>query len=497
MGACGERNVTMSTTPITHDDRPTVVVAGLGPAGPEFTTQQVHDALAHASVRFLRTARHPAARPWVEAGVVSFDHHYETSDSFDETYRRIVEDLVQAGVEHGRVVYAVPGSPMVLERTVTDLRADDRVRVEVLSGLSFLDLAWDRLGIDPINAGVRLLNGERFGVDAAIERGPLLISHTWSNLILSEIKLAVDPDPSIHAVLLYHLGLEDEHVQVVPWEDLDRTVRADHLTCLYVPELNRPPAYEIARAQQVVSTLRGACPWDAKQTHRSLVKHLLEETYETIEAIEELGDPPDLAASELLEEELGDVLCQVLFHSTIASEEGLFGLEDVARSLADKLIRRHPHVFPSMNSDVALENPLLDSQTVLADWELQKQQEKGRDSLTDGIPRALPALAYAAKLEKKAATVALGLGGGLPVSPVDQQLDALGLSEERDYGELLLSIARRAADVGIDPETALRNAANRFRRHFVEFEQLVRNAELSLGELDKAARIRFWDQAQA
>ena len=528
----------MSPTPVLRPgDRPRVTVVGLGPAGPELTTPAASRALASAEARFLRTARHPAAKPWVDSGVRSFDHHYEEGSSFEDTYAHIVEDLVRAANDSGCVVYAVPGSPSVLEATVEMLREDARVEVDTVAGLSFLDLAWDRLRVDPVNAGVRLVNGEVFSVDAAGERGPLLISHTWSNEILSRIKLSVEPETSTVAVLCHHLGLEDEVVLEVAWDDLDREIRADHLTCLYIPELAQPPAYELARAAQVVAHLRSECPWDARQTHESLVRHLLEETYEAIEAIEGLGEPPDLAASELLEEELGDVLCQVFFHATIASEEGLFGLADVARTLADKLIRRHPHVYGQRGTDVsgttelvttelvttdlgttelgidvsgtdadgralasdgalARSQQVLDAEQVLSNWERQKLVEKGRSSLLEGVPAALPALAYAAKLEKKLASVDLGLDAQFEQRGFASHVGALGIAGESDYGDLLLAIARRAAHEGVDPEAALRKAARVFRDRFVAVEALAVEQGRGLVDLDVAERRALWEQVR-
>ena len=127
------------------------------------------------------------------------------------------------------------------------------------------------------------------------------------------------------------------------WEELDRTVEPDHLTCLWIPALAEPVAAELARFAELVRTLRARCPWDRQQTHRSLTRHLLEETYEVLEAIDELDAGP--AGYEHLEEELGDLLFQVAFHATLAAEAGQFTLADVARGVHDKLVDRHPHVF--------------------------------------------------------------------------------------------------------------------------------------------------------
>ena len=142
--------------------------------------------------------------------------------------------------------------------------------------------------------------------------------------------------------------------------------------------------------------MRAECPWDREQTHASLTRHLLEETYEVLEAIDHL-DVDAGEGFELLEEELGDLLFQVVFHSVLAAEEGQFTLADVARGIHDKLYERHPHVFDPSSDPTSIEQ-------LSTDWERRKVTEKGRDSVMDGIPAALPALAYAAKVQKKAAS---------------------------------------------------------------------------------------------
>ena len=193
----------------------------------------------------------------------------------------------------------------------------------------------------------------------------------------------------------------------VPWVELDRTVRPDHLTSLYLPSLAAPVAGEVERFVELVATLRQECPWDREQTHASLRRHLLEESYEVLEAIDAL-DVDEGVGYGHLEEELGDLLFQVVFHATLAAEEGQFTLADVARTVHDKLRSRHPHVF----GDVEVSG----AEDVVANWEQLKKAEKGRDSVFDGIPAALPALLFALKVQKKAAT--LGLDGGAEPEPV-------------------------------------------------------------------------------
>ncbi len=488
---------------------PRVTVVGLGPAGPDLLTAAAVELLASASTAFLRTDRHPAAAAL--GAVASFDGHYEAADSFDDVYARIVEDLVvaAAAAERGEpVVYGVPGSPLVAERTVELLRADPRVAVTVVPALSFLDLAWARLGVDPVAAGVRLVDGTRFETEAAGERGPLLVAQCWSTDVLSAIKLSVDVDrlppgqPTPTATVLHHLGLADEQVETVEWDDLDRAVAPDHLTSVWIPSLVVPVAGDLVALDQLVRRLRQDCPWDREQTHASLTRHLLEESYEVIDAIDELtraeaaGDGPADAgdgpaddadngdgavadAVDHLEEELGDLLFQVYFHSCLAAEEGRFTLADVARGVHDKLVVRHPHVFGDVVAD--------DAGTVIGNWEQIKKAEKGRESVTDGIPAALPALALAAKLARKAGSVpgaerpgfdaereraetilatlpgpgtapghdpAVGQTAPRPEAPVDMT-DAVG--------ELLLAVTNVSRLLGVDPEDALRAAANRLR----------------------------------
>ena len=186
------------------------------------------------------------------------------------------------------MLYAVPGSPHVAERTVELLLAETRVRVEVLPALSFTSLVWPRLGVDPVAMGVRLVDGHRFE-SAAGERGPLLVAQCDSRSVLSDIKLSVDDAAAPEVVtVLQRLGLPDEAVLSVAWSDLDRAFEPDHLTAVWIPRLAAPIAAEVAEFAALVRTLRERCPWDREQTHQSLTRHLLEETYETLEAIEAL-----------------------------------------------------------------------------------------------------------------------------------------------------------------------------------------------------------------
>ena len=197
---------------------------------------------------------------------------------------------------------------------------------------------------------------------------------------------------------------------------------------------------------EVMNRLRspGGCPWDAEQTHASLVKYLLEEAYETAEAIED-GD--DTA----LREELGDVLLQVVFHSRIAQENEGWDIDDVAAGIADKLVRRHPHVF----GDPAIHTADSASQ-VEANWEALKATEKGRTSAADGVPMAQPALALAAALVGRATKAGLDV-------PVPGAVEVPIVVDDESIGDLLMAVVALARAARVDPEAALRAAARRYR----------------------------------
>lgn len=483
--------------------RPRLVVVGLGPGGPDLTNDLTRTALAATPHRFLRTSQHPSAV--LTGDATSFDDLYERSDSFDDVYKAIAARLVAEAHDHGHVVYAVPGSPLVLERSVRLVLDDTTVDVELLPAMSFLDVAYARLRIDPVEAGLRLVDGHTFAVSAAGQTGPLLVAHTHANWVLSDIKLAFEDEVPASAILLHHLGLPDEQILEVPWADIDRAVEADHLTSLFVPELTAPVGAALMRFHQLARTLREQCPWDREQTHRSLVKYLIEETYETVDAIEALDeDDPD--TDEDLIEELGDLLYQIEFHATIAEQQGRFTMADVAQGVHDKLVRRHPHVFGDVRAD--------DTETVLANWDAIKRAEKGRTSVFDGVPGSLPALSYAAKVQSKASGVGFDwpdVEGALP--KIAEELDEVqqarrdGTAEDvrEELGDLLFAVVNVARHLKVDAESALRAATQKFRTRFEGVERLAtaRSIDLHATGDDEASRAEhltaldaLWDEVK-
>ena len=249
---------------------------------------------------------------------------------------------------------------------------------------------------------------------------------------------------------------------------------------IFLAEL--PAGGELLRLVDVERRLRDpedGCPWDLEQDHASLAPYLVEETYEALDAIAG-GDDRELV------EELGDVLLQVVFHAQIGADRRAFTIDDVARGIADKLVRRHPHVFGDV--DVA------DAEEVTANWEELKRAEKpGRDGPFDGVAAAQPALPLAAKLVSRAARhhvprpdagEALALVGSRSAAVADAAPDERG----RAVGELLLAVVGLAGQVGVDPELALREAADRFRRLVEGYHDLARQRDVDLAAASEEER---------
>jgi tetrapyrrole methylase family protein / MazG family protein len=247
------------------------------------------------------------------------------------------------------------------------------------------------------------------------------------------------------------------------------------------------------RLVEVLAALRApdGCPWDREQTHETLRRYLIEEAYEAIEAI----DNNDL---EHLKEELGDVLLQIVFHAQIADEAGMFNFNDVTDTIITKLERRHPHVF----GDVKVES----ADDVARNWEEIKVREKNRESVLEGIPKALPALLHSFKLQRKAARV------GFDWENVDGALDKVKeeLSElydaknqgndrahiEEEIGDVLFAIVNVARHYGIDPELALKKTCTKFERRFSFMEEKAAGENRYLRDMDLTEQDELWEDAK-
>jgi MazG family protein len=249
------------------------------------------------------------------------------------------------------------------------------------------------------------------------------------------------------------------------------------------------PAEQFAEYVRIVRRLRRECPWDRSQTHRSLRDPLIEETYEVVEAL----DHDDTAA---LRNELGDLLLHIVLQASIAEQSGEFTLRDVLAGSAEKLVRRHPHVFARVR--------VRGTEEVLRNWERIKMEE-GRDSVLQGIPEALPALQRARRVQERAAKV--GFDWEQPDDvwvKVREELDELRESlrdgdeddREEEFGDLLFALVNYARFLGINPENALRQTVRKFVRRFRFVERVLRER----GTTPQASTLEqmdaLWDEAK-
>jgi tetrapyrrole methylase family protein/MazG family protein len=251
-----------------------------------------------------------------------------------------------------------------------------------------------------------------------------------------------------------------------------------------------PPGHTLLELVRTMARLRapGGCPWDAEQTHQTLAKHLLDETYELLDAIE-TGTDKDIA------EELGDLLLQVVFHAQMGADARTFDIDDVSTTLVEKLVRRHPHVFGDVEVSGARE--------VVANWDRIKHQEKKRASAVEDIPASLPALAYAQKLQRRAGSAGFdwsdASGALAKVREEAEELAAAARDGDEDaredeLGDLLFSVVALGRHLGIDAETALRRSARKFKQRFEGVERAAVARGVALSDLPDDELERMWGE---
>ncbi|MDR3589698.1 MAG: nucleoside triphosphate pyrophosphohydrolase [Negativicutes bacterium] len=479
-----------------------IVVVGLGPGDFGLITLETLDILQSESLILLRTVKHPAVEGLIARGIrfESYDHLYEQHPTFEAVYQAIAADCIRrAAKAAGRLVYCVPGSPMVAERSVALLRqaaGAAGVSLRVLPGMSFLDILYARLGVDPVN-GVTVLDAADIDKLPADQGTSLVITQVYDRQTASDAKLSLmNYYPDEYGVtVVRNLGLADEEIRAVPLFELDRLPVIDHLTSVYVPGREpRQGTFSLNPLTEVMARLRspGGCVWDIEQTHPSLRRYFVEEVYEVLEAIE-------LADADKLCEELGDVLLQIVFHARIAEECGSFSMQDVIDVVTEKLIRRHPHVF----GDITVR----DAAEVVVNWDRIKRQEKRgeRTKVLDGVPQGLPSLMRAFKLQAKAAKVGFDWRHIEPVwDKITEELTELRQAAasadksatEGELGDVLFSIVNLARFLAIDPETALTATNNKFIRRFAYIEETVNRQgqkweKMTLEQLDT-----LWEEAK-
>lgn len=477
----------------------TITIVGLGAGDIDQLSLGVYRTLKQAERLFLRTKDHPVVAQLEAEGIhaQSFDDIYEKYDQFEQVYEHIVAYLYEEA-KKGDVVYAVPGHPLVAERTVKLLlEKRDHISVRIEGGQSFLDALFNAVGLDPIE-GFQLIDATSFQPDEIQLRNHIIFCQVYDSFIASDVKLALlEKLPHDYPVfIVYAAGSKQERIEKVPLYELDRGMTVNNLTSVYVPKVENDELlyHDFITLRRVIATLRGpnGCPWDRKQTHESLKKYLLEEAYELLDAIDQQDD-------ENMVEELGDVLLQVMLHAQIGEDEGMFSIDDVIRAVTEKMIRRHPHVF----GDVHVEH----AEEVVRNWQAIKQEEKARESLSllDDVAKALPGTLRAYEYQKKAAEVGFDWSEVESMwRKVEEEInevkqEANRMDEQKlkmEFGDLLFALINVCRYYKVNPEEALAMANEKFYRRFQYIEQKVKQSgkdwrSYSLDQLDE-----IWEEAK-
>lgn len=474
----------------------TITIVGLGPAGLDRLTEGARAALTdEVATIILRTIDHPAARELADLRqVTACDDLYESAPDYDALYAAVADRVLGAPAP---VVYAVPGSALVGERAVPLVRRAAVARgasVVLHPGESFIDLAVASAGVDPIADGLQVLDARDLPDPMPLHL-PTLFTQVDTAGVAAELsdELGKVLAHDVELLVMSDLGSPEQAIVNSTVQGLPKALVGPRTTVYLAPQ--SVGWLGLVHTNRV---LRAECPWDRKQTHQTLLKHLIEEAYETVDAVAALSaEAPagevDFGAYAAVEEELGDLLLQVVFHATMAREAGVFDVEEVAEAIRRKLVARHPHVFGDAELDTAA--------AVEANWERLKAAEKGRDSAMDDVPSALPALARAEKIQRRAASVGFDWDSLAPVlAKLREELDELLAAEspERsaaELGDLLFAAVNVARHLAIDAEAAMRAATARFEARFRWIEEQVGDgdmAAMSLEELDA-----IWDRAKA
>ncbi|WP_427137894.1 nucleoside triphosphate pyrophosphohydrolase [Psychrobacillus psychrodurans] len=478
-----------------------ITIIGLGASDLEQLPLGIYKKLKSAQYLYVRTEQHPVLEELRAEGLyfTSFDAIYEKNDQFEDVYQEIVRQLLELAKEHS-IVYAVPGHPLVAEQTVQlliEAEKQEKVKIRIEGGQSFLDPIFGALRIDPIE-GFQLLDGTSFKRDEVQMNAHVLIGQVYDAFSASEVKLTLmEKYPDDYEVtIVTAAGSTAESLTKVPLFELDRVMKLDNLTTLYVPPIhekeNRLKEWQTLR--QIVAELRGpnGCPWDKEQTHTTLKKYAIEEVYELLQAIDEEDD-------DHIVEELGDVLLQVFLHAQIGEDNGYFSMEDVLNSIADKMIRRHPHVFGNVKAD--------NTEDVLRNWQQIKSEENRNsgDSLLEGEMRTDSSLLTSFNYQKKVAKIGFDwpdVSGAW--EKFEEELDewkielAEGTKDTQvdELGDVLFTIVNLARFYSLSPEQAMIQANKKFKSRFQFIEQSVKNGKgdfsyYTLEELDQ-----YWKDAK-
>lgn len=481
-----------------------ITIVGLGPGGKQYLTVEALEKIKEAGFIYLRTEKHPIVDFIRDIGIetVSFDSIYDKSEKFEDVYDEIVDELINLSKTND-IIYAVPGSPFVAENTVQKLidlsKNNKNIKLEFVAGVSFIEAILNELRCDPVN-GLKIIDGLQINSQKPDIDVDIIITQVYDRFVASEIKLKLMEyyDDEYKITVIRGAGIKGQQkILDISLYELDRIEWLDHLTSIFIPKVsnNIKKKYELDNLVNIMEKLRSnnGCPWDKEQTHESLKPYLIEECYEVLEALEEMD-------MDLLEEELGDLLLQIVFHSQLAREKGYFDMTDVITSICKKLISRHPHVFGNLKVDTA--------EKVLKNWEEIKREEKNEKSYAESlmrIPKHLPALMKSYKIQEKAAKVGFdweNMDGAL--KKVNEELNELKIAYEKgdetsineEIGDLIFAVVNVARFLNVRPEIALNETIDKFIRRFRYIEKKANENGQDLKKMTLEEMDNLWCEAK-
>lgn len=477
-----------------------ITVIGLGAGGLEQLPLGVYRKLKEAQRVVLRTEQHPVVQELRAEGLQmeSFDAVYEANDAFEDVYEEIAGKLLEMSGE-GAVTYAVPGHPLVAERTVQLLIEKERegsVELTIAGGSSFLDPIFTALRIDPIE-GFQLLDGTDLRRDDIHMNEHVLIGQVYDAFVASDVKLTLmEKYAEDHPVtIVTAAGSSAEKLTTVALFELDRNMELNNLTTVYVPPAaaREQRLKEWSALREIVAALRapGGCPWDREQTHETLKRYVIEEAFELIQAIDEEDD-------DAIIEELGDVLLQVFLHAQIGEDNGYFSIEDVLQSISEKMIRRHPHVFGETEAHTA--------EDVLMNWQAIKEKEKPqKSSRLEGQQRFASSLLTSFNYQKAAARAGFdwpSVEGAFEKFQEewqefrDEVENGTAQKQMDELGDVLFTIVNIARFLKLSPEEAMNHANEKFKSRFQHVEQCVEQEGKDFGAFTLKQLEGFWQDAK-
>lgn len=475
-------------------------------AAPGTLTAESRSAIEECSMLYFQTEKHPCAAPAVllrkETALPyqTMDDLYDKCEDFDRLNECIALRITSCDKTEG-IGYAVLGrgiSPELM-REIRKKAAEQGFDIRVLASQGYAEPALAHaVSCGLIEGSTEYNIRSARSLTHADTSVPLAIEEVDTLLRAGEVKLVLsDYYPDEHEILLFTLSDTDRVIKL-PLYQLDFPQNADRFdaaTVIVVPPcgLVERSRHGLSGLMEVMQRLRapGGCPWDAEQTHESLRSSLIEEAYEVLDAI----DREDMTA---LEEELGDLLLQIVFHAAIEQERSEFTMRDVTTGIVNKLIYRHPHVFGNVKVNGA--------DDVLYNWENLKQKEKSQSTVADAmraVPASFPSLMRSYKIQKKAAHVGFDWDSALQALPkVEEEAvevrDAIVSGDDaavhEEIGDLLFACVNVARLMKVDPELALRSATDKFMSRFIRMEQLMLSEGREIGTMSLPEMDSYWER---